>query len=427
MPKAEKGTPKDIANRMKARGLQKLKFYCQMCEKQCRDANGFKCHMTSESHLRQMKIFSDNAGGIMDKFSKDFERTFVQTLRMRHGTKKVNANNVYQEVISEKGHIHMNATHWTTLTEFVQYLGKTGKCVVEETERGWDISYIERDVGILARRENLQRREEAEKAAEQAEAQRMALQRIEAAKALDRAGGTLHTEATSLERKEGDPQIIKVALSSSTSTAAGGTSSKSKTIIPKASVFGDDDDDDEEEEEGPPKLAPPAFDMPPPPNKTPNKKRQSSSREEKEDPSTSSKKSVKRAKTTLTSSSSSDNNNNNSRKDYWLYRDILVRVITKNFDGKYFKRKAVVDRVIDKYAAQIEILDSNRDSHDGGAVLQLDQDDLETVIPKQTGKKSANIKWSVPRGKGSSRRFEQAGLCGSLGVEGWQNFEKGPV
>ena len=31
-PQAEKGTPKDIANRMKAKGLQKLKFYCQMCQ-----------------------------------------------------------------------------------------------------------------------------------------------------------------------------------------------------------------------------------------------------------------------------------------------------------------------------------------------------------------------------------------------------------
>ena len=36
MPKAEKGSVKDIANRMKAKGLQKLKFYCQMCAKQCR-------------------------------------------------------------------------------------------------------------------------------------------------------------------------------------------------------------------------------------------------------------------------------------------------------------------------------------------------------------------------------------------------------
>ena len=33
MPKAERGTPKDIANRQKAKGLQKLRWYCQMCQK----------------------------------------------------------------------------------------------------------------------------------------------------------------------------------------------------------------------------------------------------------------------------------------------------------------------------------------------------------------------------------------------------------
>ena len=77
MPKAEKGSVKDIANKMKAKGLQKLKFYCQMCEKQCRDANGFKCHLTSESHLRQMKLFSDNAGGILDKFSNQNIRSNI--------------------------------------------------------------------------------------------------------------------------------------------------------------------------------------------------------------------------------------------------------------------------------------------------------------------------------------------------------------
>ena len=35
-------TPKAIANRIKAKGLQKLRWYCQMCNKQCRDENGFK-------------------------------------------------------------------------------------------------------------------------------------------------------------------------------------------------------------------------------------------------------------------------------------------------------------------------------------------------------------------------------------------------
>lgn len=46
-----------IGNRIKAKGLQKLRWYCQMCQKQCRDENGFKCHLTSESHKRQMMVF----------------------------------------------------------------------------------------------------------------------------------------------------------------------------------------------------------------------------------------------------------------------------------------------------------------------------------------------------------------------------------
>ena len=158
MPKAEKGTPKDIANRMKAKGLQKLKFYCQMCAKQCRDENGFKCHMTSESHLRQMKIFRENAGGIMGDFSREFENAYVETLRRRHGTQRMNANNVYQEVIADKHHVHMNSTKWATLTDFVQYLGRKGICVVDETERGWYVTYIERDPALLARQEALRKK-----------------------------------------------------------------------------------------------------------------------------------------------------------------------------------------------------------------------------------------------------------------------------
>ena len=49
-----------VANRMKSKGLQKLRWYCQMCQKQCRDENGFKCHLTSESHKRQMMVFGAN-------------------------------------------------------------------------------------------------------------------------------------------------------------------------------------------------------------------------------------------------------------------------------------------------------------------------------------------------------------------------------
>ena len=365
MPKAEKGTPKDLANRIKAKGLQKLKFFCQMCEKQCRDANGFKCHLTSEGHLRQMKIFSDNAGGILDKYSKDFERSYISQLRMRHGTKKVNANNVYQELISDKQHIHMNATHWATLTDFVQYLGKTGKCVVEETERGWMVSYIERDAAILARKASMQRREEAEKALEEAQTQQMEVQRIEAAKALDRVGGTLHTEATKLERNDAD-KPLKLDL--------GVVGKKLSTPAKMASIFGDDGDDDEDQDV----QQVPKFNLPP--QVTYQKVDAAISRDKRKEHS--------QATPSSTSKKAKSETVDKNRKDYWLYRNIVVRIVSRTLaDGKYFKRKAVVDKVIDKYMGEVEVLDSGPDQRDGGDILRLDQDDLETVIPKEAGKK----------------------------------------
>ena len=33
------GTPKYLAKKVKSKGLQRLRWYCQVCQKQCRDAN----------------------------------------------------------------------------------------------------------------------------------------------------------------------------------------------------------------------------------------------------------------------------------------------------------------------------------------------------------------------------------------------------
>lgn len=49
---------------------------------------------------------------------------------------------VYNEFIADRNHIHMNSTRWLTLTEFVKYLGREGKCKVDETEKGWFITLI---------------------------------------------------------------------------------------------------------------------------------------------------------------------------------------------------------------------------------------------------------------------------------------------
>nr|CAD1817099.1 unnamed protein product [Ananas comosus var. bracteatus] len=135
MGKNEFLTPKAIANRIKAKGLQKLRWYCQMCQKQCRDENGFKCHCMSEGHQRQMQVFGQNPDRIVGGFSEEFERAFLDLMRRSHRFSRVAATVVYNEYIADRHHVHMNSTQWATLTEFVKYLGRTGQCKVEDTPR----------------------------------------------------------------------------------------------------------------------------------------------------------------------------------------------------------------------------------------------------------------------------------------------------
>ena len=140
---------------MKAKGLQRLRWYCQICQKQCRDENGFKCHTQSESHLRQMLVVGESAGKHIADFSMQFQHDFVQLLSRRFGTKRVKANNVYQEFIQDRNHLHMNATRWVTLTEFVKHLGRTGVARVDETEKGWFIAWIDNSPNALAKQVSL--------------------------------------------------------------------------------------------------------------------------------------------------------------------------------------------------------------------------------------------------------------------------------
>uniref|UniRef100_H3D522 Kin17 DNA and RNA binding protein n=1 Tax=Tetraodon nigroviridis TaxID=99883 RepID=H3D522_TETNG len=161
MGKADFLSPKAISNRIKSKGLQKLRWYCQMCQKQCRDENGFKCHCMSESHQRQLLLASENPNRFMDHFSQEFKKDFLELLRRRFGTKRVHNNIIYNEYISDRQHIHMNATRWETLTDFTKWLGREGLCKVDETPKGWYIQYIDRDPETIRRQEELARKNEA--------------------------------------------------------------------------------------------------------------------------------------------------------------------------------------------------------------------------------------------------------------------------
>ncbi|VWU50628.1 DNA/RNA-binding protein KIN17, putative [Hepatocystis sp. ex Piliocolobus tephrosceles] len=202
MPRAEVGTPKWLANKMKAKGLQKLKWYCQMCEKQCRDENGFKCHRLSEAHQRQMQVFCQDANKFMDDYSYAFEKEFMRLMKTKYCRTRILANTVYTNLISDKTHIHMNATVWVTLTDFVLYLGQTGKCKIEQTERGWYLEYIDREK--IEREKKYQEQKKIEYSIEEIKEKKIN-QAIEEAK---KSGKFIQSEYTPLNRKQENEKII---------------------------------------------------------------------------------------------------------------------------------------------------------------------------------------------------------------------------
>jgi len=210
MPRAEVGTPKFIANKMKSKGLQRLRWYCQVCEKQCRDENGFKCHMNSEAHLRQMLVVGENAGKHISDFSSTFQSEFVSLLSRRFGTKRVLANRVYQEYIADKSHLHMNATRWVTLSEFAKHLGRSGIARVDETEKGWFIAWIDSSPKALEKAEASMKKDRMKMSDEQRERLLIAEQ-IEKAKAeAPEASGSGDSPPAEegLKRDDGEQKVV---------------------------------------------------------------------------------------------------------------------------------------------------------------------------------------------------------------------------
>ncbi|XP_023944910.2 DNA/RNA-binding protein KIN17 [Bicyclus anynana] len=355
MGKAEKGTPKYIANKIKAKGLQKLRWYCQMCQKQCRDENGFKCHTMSESHQRQLLLFADNASKYIDQFSKEFSDGYVELLRRQFGTKRVNANKVYQDYISNRDHLHMNATQWETLTDFVKWLGREGKCVVDETEKGWYVTYIDRDPATIAAQEAKAKKEKLDK-----DDQERMLEFVQ--------------RQVEKGKKESDPQqptYTELKRESSQERLTLNLNLKRKT------------------EDTKPNTSKSAFKM-----------------KSKEDLTAKKQKSEEKSKQTaldeimLTQEREKEKAN---RKDYWLMEGIIVKIVTKSLGDKFYKRKAVVEKVIDKYAAHVKLTDEN-------VKLKLDQNHVETVIPS-AGRDVCFVNGAYRGARGRLRDIDTERFC----------------
>ncbi|GAM86722.1 hypothetical protein ANO11243_047410 [Dothideomycetidae sp. 11243] len=203
--KAEKGSTKWLSNNMKSKGLQRLRWYCQVCERQMRDENGFKQHCLSEAHNRNMQIVGEDSRKFINQYSENFKRDFLRLLRTAHGEKKVYANHFYQEYIADKEHVHMNATRWPSLTEFVKYLGREGICRVEEGDRGLEIAWVDDSPEALRRREAVLKKDRMEKGDEERQTRMLEEQIRRANEQRKEQQSQEAPKGDALERKEAAP------------------------------------------------------------------------------------------------------------------------------------------------------------------------------------------------------------------------------
>uniref|UniRef100_A0A7S3YPR8 DNA/RNA-binding protein Kin17 WH-like domain-containing protein n=1 Tax=Lotharella globosa TaxID=91324 RepID=A0A7S3YPR8_9EUKA len=309
-----------------------------MCNKQCRDENGFKCHTMSESHARQMRLFRENSGKYMSYYSDMFKKGFMEVAR-RRARNRVKANVVYQEYIKDRHHIHMNSTCWETLSSLVVYLSKNGMVDADKTEKGWYIKWKDTDPERMARRAAAERLDKMKMTAD-AVAERQIQEQVARAHKLagtDKDGGDVEEDKKELKRDEKRGELkMNIAArkpiernvtigSTAVFDNAKATGKKRKKMQQKKSALEELMEEQERE-----------------------KKR---------------KKDAKRKRP------------KDVRKENWLFKGLVVKCINKRVGGgAYYKKKGVVKRIHNKFEGEVKMNDS-------GDVLRLDQEHLETVIP----------------------------------------------
>ncbi|OMO53464.1 hypothetical protein CCACVL1_28618 [Corchorus capsularis] len=284
---------------------------------------------TSNANLRGK---SGNPDQIVSGYSEEFEQKFHDLMKRSHRFSCVSATVVYNEFINDKDHVHMNSTQWATLTEFVKHLGRTGKCKVDQTEKGWFITYIDRDSETLFKEKMKNKRLKSDMVEEEKQ-EREIQKQIQIAEQLKAPLESEENEKKAVTKELNLESGVKIGFSlgggNIRKEKKGESSSKTKTA---RLVF------EEEENE----------------RKRKNEMKELMREEEK-------------AK------------ERSNRKDYWLCEGIIVKLMSKALAQKgYYKQKGVVRKAIDKYVGEIEMLESTH-------VLRVDQEELETVIPQIGG------------------------------------------
>eukprot|EP00128_Syssomonas_multiformis_P000633 Colp12_sorted_trinity150504_noHs@26764 len=205
----------------------------------------------------------------------------------------------------------------------------TGQCVVDETPKGWFITYIDRDPETLAREEALRKKEQMELDDEE-RTRKLIEEQIRRDREANSVVEVEEYRPTELLR-ENPEEKITVALNISKSDAAA-DALKANPLASKGKRD-DDRDKDREKEKG----------------------------KEKED-----KKRKNPLAAILEEEEERRRQSKKFRRDDWVCAGIVVKVLNKKLkDGKYYKCKGSVEGVADQYTAVVRM-------HDTGDILKLD-------------------------------------------------------
>lgn len=180
-----------------------------------------------------MMLIGEDSKSHIEAFSRDFLKNFVDTLRTAHGTKSIHANHFYQEIIRDKSHIHLNATKWKSLTQFVAHMGKEGICKVDETEKGLHIAWIDNSPETLRKREALLKKERQDKGDEERE-QRAIREQVERAQRQAKekraeAEAEANSEEKMLQRDDGEKVKLDFGFGAKTAKPAQAQSATTTT------------------------------------------------------------------------------------------------------------------------------------------------------------------------------------------------------
>jgi DNA/RNA-binding protein KIN17 len=131
------------------KSMYKQKYYCQICNRQCRDRDGMTCHMKSLTHLKNMETVAQDPDKFIEKYSKEFEMSFVDIIKRNYNGIFVSANKIYADYLNDKDAVHLNATKWNTLSGFLKYLEGSGQVLIQVGESETKIKYVDKTYDSL--------------------------------------------------------------------------------------------------------------------------------------------------------------------------------------------------------------------------------------------------------------------------------------